>query len=374
MNYYIIDIDGKPHYIETGGKAISEDRIRSFMNMYPKAVKNAKPLTPEFIAKNFSNISNINSSGVEGVRDMVNDSRLVDLDMDPSIPQPSKDLATEQNPQGYHHTDPRHFAYPKKVNEEGSTVPVTMDELDNLTDGRGIDGGDLSGDAIEFTPEQPRPPTKSAEEVQQDIFGPEQEPMSTDTAQPSMDQPDGGSAQINTSLNLPVKPRRAQEFSMENLRSDLMQEGKRRLNREFDNQKKQDRIQDIDDHTQRVLDERAALQKRAKAREALGIKVFDSSEGREERMKNDLNQRISRANQDSLFQQQQEANSPLNIQMRKDEEMKRKALSGEMKNPFSFVDSERDSQGFMKEYDYNRARADRGEDPRKYKGTFNPYA
>ena len=55
---------------------------------------------------------------------------------------------------------------------------------------------------------------------------------------------------------------------------------------------------------------------------------------------------------------------------KKQQQMERQARRGAMKNPFTFVDTDRDSDNFLKEYQYNRAR----DEKRKYRGTFNPYA
>jgi hypothetical protein len=55
---------------------------------------------------------------------------------------------------------------------------------------------------------------------------------------------------------------------------------------------------------------------------------------------------------------------------KKQQQMERQARRGAMKNPFTFVDTDRGGDNFLKEYQYNRAR----DDSRKYKGTFNPYA
>ena len=55
---------------------------------------------------------------------------------------------------------------------------------------------------------------------------------------------------------------------------------------------------------------------------------------------------------------------------KKQQQMERQARRGAMKNPFTFVDTDRDEDNFLNEYQYNRAR----DEKRKYKGTFNPYA
>ena len=55
---------------------------------------------------------------------------------------------------------------------------------------------------------------------------------------------------------------------------------------------------------------------------------------------------------------------------KKQEQMERQARRGNMENPFTFVDTDRGGDNFLKEYQYNRAR----DEKRKYKGTFNPYA
>ena len=55
---------------------------------------------------------------------------------------------------------------------------------------------------------------------------------------------------------------------------------------------------------------------------------------------------------------------------RKQQQMERQARRGAMKNPFTFVDTNPDSDNFLKEYQYNRAR---DEKRREYNGTFNPY-
>jgi hypothetical protein len=55
---------------------------------------------------------------------------------------------------------------------------------------------------------------------------------------------------------------------------------------------------------------------------------------------------------------------------KKQEQMERQARRGNMENPFTFVNTDRGGDNFLKEYQYNRAR----DEKRKYKGTFNPYA
>lgn len=234
MKYKIEIIDGKPMYYPVGSRM---------------GKRYAKPVTPDFIAKNRDQISNLGAIQDEfpALRQVVQDSYNVPSSTDADIPAPSKDRATEQNPQGYHHTDPRHFAYPKKVNEEGGTVPVTKDELDNLTDGRGVDGGDLPEDSIELTPEQPPVRTDSptlddpAAETSVEEPAPQQN-------QVSIEEPTNRLA-VSQQPALRTDPRvtRPGDITKRNLRRELIADEAAAMRTDMANARRQRRIDDIFD-------------------------------------------------------------------------------------------------------------------------------
>ena len=76
-----------------------------------------------------------------------------------------------------------------------------------------------------------------------------------------------------------------QGFGEEVAQKNLVAEGNRRLKRDTQKAKADDRVAAIDDHTQRVLAERAALQRRAKlARDLFGAPFDSSVEAKKQRM------------------------------------------------------------------------------------------
>jgi hypothetical protein len=84
---------------------------------------------------------------------------------------------------------------------------------------------------------------------------------------------------------LDPRDKTAQGFGEEVAQKNLVAEGNRRQKRDVQKAKADDRIAAIDDHTQRVLAERAALQRRAKlARDLFGAPFDSSVEAKKQRM------------------------------------------------------------------------------------------
>lgn len=110
----------------------------------------------------------------------------------------------------------------------------------------------------------------------------EQSPMTLDNpmAVPANEMSGGFEGPMNAARSmgkLDPRDKSLQGFGEEVAQKNLVAEGNRRLKRDTQKAKADDRVAAIDDHTQRVLAERAALQRRAKlAREMFGA-PFDSS-------------------------------------------------------------------------------------------------
>lgn len=156
----------------------------------------------------------------------------------------------------------------------------------------------------------------------------QQSPMTLDNpmAMPANQMPGGFEGPMNAARSmgkLDPRDKSLQGFGEEVAQKNLVAEGNRRLKRDTQKAKANDRVAAIDDHTQRVLAERAALQRRAKlAREMFGAPFDSSVHAKKKRM-----QELANTGSFYVDPKDPENKNKMPGQVSRDEYMKRSGLT-----------------------------------------------